>query len=66
LQLLKEPSDKRKEDEETVSVKHDTAIFVVRRAGLWQGGFNVDYIFLKDGSVVPVESKYSGNIRKGT
>ena len=64
LQLLKEPSDKRKEDEETVSVKHDTAIFVVRRAGLWQGGFNVDCIFLKDGSVVPVESKYSGNIRK--
>lgn len=28
------------------------------------GGFEVDCIFLKDGSVVPVESKYSGNIRK--
>ena len=29
-----------------------------------KGGFEVDCIILKDGSIVPVESKYSGNIRK--
>ena len=29
-----------------------------------RGGFEVDCILLKDGSIVPVESKYSGNIRK--